>query len=195
MARKKEQQKIVRLTIRDPRYAGPGLRVGNDEWAEEIGPASTDQNVLALARGAVEVHAASWLIYFTTGELVGLWKPPTIVEALGLDYATDRKRYRLWQVEGMALVEAAKLTETVADVARVIATDYRVEGARVMRRGSASAQRAKAWCEQYDHLQAHSPDPTRPPNPLPPLPIPPAPDPTPEILAYYREAMGADPRT
>lgn len=168
MTRKAQPQKRVLETYRDPNYAGPGLETSPGEWVEDIGPFTTDRNTLMIAGGAVEAYTAAWLIYFTTGELVGLWKPPTIIEAVGLDYATDRRKARLWQVEGIALVEAAKLTDTMADLAHVMTTDYRVEGARVMRQSSAACQRAAAWCAQYERAQKVSGVYDRPPSiPLP----------------------------
>lgn len=163
----RDDQKIVREIYRDPRYAGPGLKVGPCEWWEEVGPFTTDANTLSTARGAVETFTAAWLIYFTTSELTGPWKPPTIVIADGLDYATDRRRQRVWQVEGIALVEAMKLTETTADLAGQLVTDYRVEGARVMRRSSAACERARAWCEAYERKQATQGRYDRPPEGMP----------------------------
>ena len=157
------QQKIVRMTYRDPRYAGPGLKVG-DEWWEEIGPVGNDQHLLKLAHGAVENYTAAWLVYFTTGHLPGLWKPPTIVQALGLEYQPRRGRTITWQCEGMALIEAEALTETLGDAAETIVTDYRVEGARVMRLNSASAQRAARWCQEYERRQDASGRHDRPPD-------------------------------
>lgn len=158
------QQKIVRMTYRDPRYAGPGLKVGDDEWWEEIGPVGNDEHLLQLAHGAVENYTAAWLVYFTTGQLSGLWKPPTIVQALGLDYQPRRGRTITWQCEGMALIEAEALTETLGDAAEVIVTDYRVEGARVMRLNSESAQRAARWCQEYERRQEASGRHDRPPD-------------------------------
>ena len=164
---KQAEPKTVREIYRDPRYAGPGLRMGASEWWEEIGGFTTDANVLSVARGAVETFTAAWLIYFTTGELTGLWKPPTVVLAVGLDYSTDRKRQRLWQVEGIALVEAAKLTDTVVDAASRLVTDYRVEGARVMRTSSAACERARVWCDAYERKQSEQGRYDRPPEGMP----------------------------
>lgn len=164
---KPTQPKLIREIYRDARYAGPGLQVGACEWWEEIGGVTSDANLLQLARGAVENYTAAWLIYFTTGHLVGLWKPPTVVLALGLDYATDRKRERVWQVEGTALVEAVRMTETVADVASQMVTDYRVEGARVMRNSSAACERARVWCDAYERKQAQQGRYDRPPEGMP----------------------------
>ena len=158
------QVKLVRLLYRDPRYAGPGIEISPGEWREEIGPVGNDRHLLSLAHGAVENHTAAWLVYFTTGTIPGLWKPPTTVEAVGLDYATERKRSRIWQVEGMALIEAEALTEVLADASEVLVTDYRVEGARVMRLNSASAQRAARWCDEYERRQAASGRHDRPPD-------------------------------
>ncbi len=158
------QKKLVVLTYRDPSYAGPGIKVGEDEWREEIGPVGSDRQLLELAHGAVENHTAAWLVYFTTGTLGGLWKPPTTVEAVGLEYRPGKGRSRLWQVEGMALIEAAALTERLGDASDVVTTDYRVEGARVMRRNSASADRAKRWCEEYERRQDQSGRHDRPPD-------------------------------
>jgi hypothetical protein len=151
------------MTYRDARYAGPGLQVG-DEWWEEIGPVGNDRHLLELAHGAVENHTAAWLVYFTTGHLPGLWKPPTIVQALGLEYQPRRGRTITWQCEGMALIEAEALTETLGDAAETIVTDYRVEGARVMRLNSASAQRAARWCAEYERRQDTSGRHDRPPD-------------------------------
>jgi len=164
---KQTEPKAVREIYRDPRYAGPGQQMSECEWWEEIGGFTTDENVLSVARGAVETFTAAWLVYFTTSELVGLWKPPTVVLAVGLDYATDRRRQRLWQVEGIALVEAAKLTDTVADVASQMVTDYRVEGARVMRASSAACERARVWCDAYERKQSEQGRYDRPPEGMP----------------------------
>jgi hypothetical protein len=195
----REHPKEIWLIYRDPAYAGPGRRVTDTpphEWREEIVGFTTDDNLLKMAHGSVEQWTAAWLHYYATGHLGQPWKPPTIVIAHGLPY--DRRthsRNRTWQVEGLALVEAASLTETVADLARVLATDYRVEGARVMRRGSASALRAKAWCDQYERAQKDQGVTDRPPV----MPLPrasrrevtaPQPDED-DRLRYYRETFVA----
>lgn len=201
-ARDRHQSKIVRALYRDPGYAGEGFEVEVGIWAEDIGPVTTDAGVLHYARGAVELHTAAWLLYLTTGELVGKWEPAYVVQALGLDQSTDYRRARTWQCHGMALIEAAKLTTTLGNAAALAAsmvTDYRVEGARVMRRGSASCERARAWCEMYERKQNNQGSHDRVPTGMP-LPGRPAveaayevtarpDDPRDVALTFYREAF------
>lgn len=168
MARK-EEPKVVRLVIRDKRYAGPGLKTGPEEWTEEIGPHSHDAATLDTAHKAVMVYTAAWIVYLTTPDYPGLWAPPSTVEACGLPYDRRTKRYsRLWQVEGTALIEAARMTEVVADLAETLVTDYRAMSAGRIRRSSETSTRAKAWCDAYEAKQRETRDYDRPPvMPLP----------------------------
>lgn len=195
MAARAPEKKLVRLVYLDPQYAGPGLQTGDHEWLEEIGPHANDDGTMATARAAVMAYTAAWVAYLLTGELTGPWKPPTTVEAVGLPY--DRRTQRrsvLWQVEGMALVEAAGLTDLVAAAAQVPVTDYREMSAGRMRRSSPVAARAAAWCDAYDRKKEASGD-----NVRPPMPVPGAreavteavPDSAAEALRFYREAMVA----
>jgi hypothetical protein len=194
MAAKAPEKKVVRLVYLDPHYAGPGLQTGDHEWLEEIGPHANDDGTMATARAAVMAYTAAWVAYLMTGEMTGLWKPPTTVEAVGLPY--DRKTQRrsvLWQVEGMALVEAAGLTDLVAAAAAVPVTDYRDLSAGRMRRSSPVAARAAAWCDAYDRKKEASGENIRPTMPMPQvrhaMTEAAATDPGEEALRFYREAM------
>lgn len=166
----KERSKDVRLVYNDPAYAGPGLHLGDNMWLETIGPHTTDDGTLTTAHGAVMAHTAAWIMYFTDPDgYRGLWKPPTTIEACGLPYDRRTKRHsRLWQVEGTALVEAMRMTEVVADLARTLTTDYRDMAAGRMRRSSETSNRARTWCEEYERKQRETGDFDRPPvMPLP----------------------------
>jgi hypothetical protein len=201
LAAKKEEKKVVRLVYRDPRYAGPGLPTGDDEWTEEIGPHSNDDGTLKTAHGAVIAYTAAWIVYLTTPDYPGLWCPPVTVEACGLPYDRRTKRYsRLWQVEGTALVEAARLTQVVGDLAETQVTDYRDMSAGRMRRSSETSNRARAWCEEYERRQRETGDYDHPPV----MPLPHATTPAPgavfraaittaadDKLTYYRSLVSA----
>lgn len=195
---KEEQSKDVRLVYRDPSYAGPGIQVGNDEWLERIGPHSNDDGTLQTAHGAVMAHTAAWIVYLLTPEhYEGLWTPPVTVEACGLPYdRRTKRRSRLWQIEGAALIEAARLTNVVAELAEVQATDYRDMAAGRIRRSSETSSRARAWCEEYERMQRETGNYERPPvMPLPGRPAPVSRQATTtsadDRLTYYRSMVAA----
>jgi hypothetical protein len=167
-----------------------------EDIREDVLRFTTEDNALRIAEHTAETHLAGWLFYLNDQPIDGLELATTVTvadlsphRAIAAKVKASAAGAFTWQVEG-----AAELIALGLDPAglTVYLSDYRTEHGRVMRKRSATCERAALICAEMDagtHPRVAIDHHRLPSLRQGPALVAPPDDPDAAALRYYRESL------